>query len=132
VFILPIESILTRAEVDAIFRMESGFELALNLLKRPDRPTSIFASNGLMAIGALKAIIQLGLRCPQDVTLASFDDFSLAEVLQPPLTAVAQPAYAIGCKGAELLMQRIESGEKVPAARVGDMNSDLPENLGPI
>jgi LacI family transcriptional regulator len=94
------------------FRMDSGYQLALGLFSRPDRPTALFVSNGLMAIGAMKAMTQVGLRCPQDVALASFDDFSLAEVLQPPLTTVVQPAYDIGYQGATLLMQRIESGEK--------------------
>ena len=62
-----------------------------------------------MAIGVMKAIRQLALQCPQDVALASFDDLALSEVLQPTLTAVEQPAYEIGYRGAELLMQRIES-----------------------
>ncbi len=70
------------------FRIESGYELAVGLLKRRPRPTAIFVSNGLMAIGALKAIAQSGLRCPQDIAVASFDDSALSEVLNPPLTSV--------------------------------------------
>lgn len=99
------------------FREDSGFELALRLLSRPDRPTAVFASNGLMAVGVMKALAQMGLRCPQDVALASFDDLTLAELLHPPLTAVVQPAYDIGYQGATLLMQRIESGEKNSKSR---------------
>lgn len=99
------------------FRMESGYRLALDLLRRPDRPTAMFVSNGLMAIGVLKAIRELDLCCPQDVAVATFDDLMVAEVLQPALTAVVQPAYEIGYRGVELLMKRIESGEQVNKAR---------------
>ncbi|MFZ0881019.1 MAG: LacI family DNA-binding transcriptional regulator [Candidatus Acidiferrales bacterium] len=99
------------------FRMDSGYQLALSLLGRSDPPTALFVSNGLMAIGVMKALGQMGLRCPQDVALASFDDLALAEVLHPPLTAVVQPAYDIGYQGAILLMQRIESGEKNSKSR---------------
>lgn len=91
------------------FRMESGYQLAQTLLCRRDRPTAVFVSNGLMSIGALRAISQSGLRCPQDIAIASFDDLFLSDVLQPPLTAVVQPAYEIGYRGAEMLMARIES-----------------------
>jgi LacI family transcriptional regulator len=94
------------------FRIESGYDIAIELLSRPDRPTALFVSNGLMAIGVMKAIRQLALQCPQDVALASFDDLALSEVLQPTLTAVEQPAYEIGYRGAELLMQRIESARE--------------------
>ena len=111
---LPID---THLICEGDFRMDTGYQLTLGLLSRPERPTALFASNGLMAIGAMKAMTQLGLRCPQDVALASFDDIALAEVLQPPLTAVVQPAYDIGYQGAALLMERIESGQKRGRAR---------------
>jgi LacI family transcriptional regulator len=91
------------------FRTESGYELATNLLSSRERPTAIFASNGLMCIGALKAIGDLGLLCPQDIALASFDDLAVSAVLKPTLTAVVQPAYDIGYRGAELLVQRIQA-----------------------
>lgn len=91
------------------FRIESGFQLVQKILSRIERPTAIFVSNGLMSIGALKAILRSGLRCPEDIALASFDDMFLSDVLQPPLTAVVQPAYDMGYRGAEMLMARIES-----------------------
>lgn len=103
---IPIDSQLI---CEGDFRMESGHQLAQTLLYRLDRPTALFVSNGLMSIGALRAITQSGLRCPQDIAIASFDDLFLSDVLQPPLTAVVQPAYEIGCRGAEMLMKRIES-----------------------
>ena len=94
------------------FRAESGYALARDLLCRPDKPSALFTSNGLMAIGVLKAVAELGLSCPQDVAIATFDDLPDSEILRPPLTSVAQPAYLIGYKGAELLIQTIESKKK--------------------
>jgi LacI family transcriptional regulator len=93
------------------FHAESGYRRGRELLMTSDRPTALFISNNLMAIGVLKALAELGLRCPRDVAIATFDDMPVAEVFQPHLTAVAQPAYSIGYKGADLLIQRIEADE---------------------
>jgi LacI family transcriptional regulator len=92
------------------FRIESGYALGRELLNRKDRPSAVFVSNGMMTLGVLQAIDELGLRCPNDIALATIDDLQLA----PRLTAVAQPAYLMGYKGAELLIQRIKS-KKAPS-----------------
>lgn len=94
------------------FRLESGYRLAKEMLLESDPPTAIFAANALMGLGALKAIYELGLRYPDDVSLAVFDDIPFADVIQPRLTVVAQPAYDMGKRGAELLIDRIEGREK--------------------
>ena len=91
------------------FRIESGYRLGRQLLTSLDRPTALFISNNLMALGILKALAELDLRCPEDVALATFDELPLMEAFRPHLTAVAQPAYSFGYSGAELLIQRIES-----------------------
>ncbi len=90
------------------FHTESGYRQGRELLMGGDRPTALFISNGLMAIGVLKALAELRLSCPHHVALMAFDDLPLTEVFKPHLTAVAQPAYAIGYRGAQLLIQRIE------------------------
>jgi LacI family transcriptional regulator len=89
------------------FRMESGYRLAKDLCLGRRTPTALFASNGMMGLGALKAFEELGLRCPEDVALAVFDDVPAADVLRPHLTVVSQPAYQIGRRGAELLIGRL-------------------------
>lgn len=91
------------------FREETGYQLTRKILSRADRPSALFVSNSLMSIGALRAIEELGLRCPEDIALATFDDLPLTEVFRPHLTAVCQPAFSIGYAGAELLIQRIET-----------------------
>jgi len=93
------------------FRLDSGYRLAKEMLLEAEPPTAIFASNAMMGFGALKAMLELGLRCPEDVSLAVFDDIPFGDVIQPRLTVVSQPAYEMGRQGAELLIARIEGRE---------------------
>lgn len=90
------------------FRIETGYRLTKGLLLGAKPPTALFASNAMMGLGVVKATEELGLRCPEDVAIAMFDDLPLAGVLRPHLTAVAQPAYDLGFKGTELLIRRIK------------------------
>lgn len=95
------------------FRVDSGQRLAKDLLLSARPPTAIFAANGMMGLGTLKTIQQLGLNCPQHVSLAVFDDYPGAEIFRPSLTVIAQPAYEMGYRGTELLIERIsERGGK--------------------
>jgi LacI family transcriptional regulator len=88
-------------------RLEGGYRAAQDLLAMPDRPTAIFATNNLMAIGLMRAVAERGLRCPADVSVACFDDFEWASVFHPRLTTVAQPAYEMGSTAADLLLVRL-------------------------
>jgi LacI family transcriptional regulator len=90
------------------FRDESGYTLGKKLLRMRPRPSAIFVCNGLMTVGALKAFEDLGLRCPEDVAIATFDDLVTDRSFRPHLTVVAQPGYEMGAKAASMLMDRIE------------------------
>jgi LacI family transcriptional regulator len=96
------------------FRLESGYLLAKELLLRKDRPSALFVSNGMMALGVVKALEETRVECPREISVATFDDLPMAEVYRPHLTAVAQPAYEIGRRGSDLLIDRIE-GKPLPA-----------------
>lgn len=93
--------------VEGDFREESGLRLGKDLLLRHKPPTALFVSNGMMTIGVLEAMEEMGLSCPADIALATFDDLPVARVFRPHLTAVVQPCYQIGYQGAGLLLQRI-------------------------
>jgi LacI family transcriptional regulator len=93
------------------FRFDSGYRLAKEMLLEHEPPTALFGSNAMMGFGALKAIHELGLRCPEDVALAMFDDVPFGDVIQPRLTVVAQPAYEMGHVATELLIARLEGRE---------------------
>lgn len=83
---------------------ESGMECAILLLRQPNRPTAIFASNDDMAAGVLRVAHQLGLRIPEDLSVVGFDDLSLAKQLSPALTTVRQPIRAMAEKASQLLL----------------------------
>jgi LacI family transcriptional regulator len=100
----PDDSLLRVAD----FR-ELGGQIAMGeLLAGPVRPDAVFVTNYLMTVGALQAIAQAKLNIPADIAVVSFDDMPWASLLQPPLTAVAQPAYDLGVEGARLLLSRLE------------------------
>lgn len=109
----PLEIWIRRGD----FRAESGYHAARFFLSLPPaiRPTAIFACNDLMAIGAMRAIGEAGLRIPQDIALVGFDDIALAAYVIPPLTTVAQPTYEMGRLAGELLLRRIQAGGRPPA-----------------
>jgi len=90
------------------FRQPSGYRLTKELCLLPDPPTAIFAANAMMGMGALQAVHELGLKCPQEISIAIFDDLPFMNIVQPHPTAVSQPAYEIGVRAADLLIDRIE------------------------
>jgi LacI family transcriptional regulator len=92
------------------FDTNSGYEQAKWLLSLRNRPTALFVCNVAMSMGALRAVFDCGLSCPEAVALVSFDDIDWFDLIRPRVSAVAQPAYNLGATAAEVLLQRI-SGE---------------------
>lgn len=112
---LPIdESLIAHGE----FTVESGIQLTRQAMQRSPAPTALFGMNNFIAIGALKALHELRLRCPQDVSVVSFDDLPNALVVEPFLTVAAQPAYEIGQCATRLLLQRIAQPNHTPVREV--------------
>ena len=101
-------------EVCPIFDCDSE-EIAEQILKakmeRDAPPTAVVTSNTLVTRYVLGAVARLGLRIPNDLAFAGFDDFDLAEFTSPPLTVVRQPAQEMGRVAANLLFDRIARGE---------------------
>ena len=88
-----------------------GYEAMKRLLSLPKRPTAIFARNDFTAIGAMSAIKEANLRIPEDVAVVGFDDIPMAIHTSPTLSTVRQPLRLQGKIAAEMLLQRIKSGE---------------------
>ncbi len=82
---------------------DAGRAAALNLLSLDPQPTAILAMTDRMALGALRAAREMGLRVPEDVSIAGFDDLPAAAEAAPPLTTVRQPLVEKGEQAAELL-----------------------------
>ncbi len=87
---------------------------ARRLLSLPVRPTAIVAGNDQIAIAALRAAQDFGVRVPEQLSITGFDDIPDAALMQPALTTVRQPLLQIGASAARLLLRRL-SGEMLPA-----------------
>ncbi|MGB7438009.1 MAG: substrate-binding domain-containing protein [Candidatus Acidiferrum sp.] len=99
---------------EAEFNTRSGFRVAKRLLRMLPRPTAVFACNDLMALGVLHAVHDLGLRCPEDVSLFGFDNLEFCEYTSPALSSVFQPGYQLGATAARLLLDRINGLSQKP------------------
>jgi LacI family transcriptional regulator len=86
---------------------DSGYWHALEIFKLVPTPTAVLACNNRMVLGTLVAFRELGLTCPQSVSLIGFDDFEWSPYIDPPLTIVRQPADQLGMVAAKTLLKRI-------------------------
>jgi LacI family transcriptional regulator/LacI family repressor for deo operon, udp, cdd, tsx, nupC, and nupG len=93
-------------------RHESAVKLCAELLSLPEPPDAIFTGNNLITLGALETIHTRKLNIPNDIAIVGFDDMYWSISLNPPLTAVRQPAYEIGKCAAEQLISRINNPER--------------------
>lgn len=100
--------------VEANFKQDGGYEATRSLLRQPSPPDALFVANNLMSLGALEALREAGLAPATDLGVAVFDDMPWATLIQPRLTAVAQPTYEMGKEAARLLCARIQGDGGAP------------------
>lgn len=89
------------------FNQQTGYESTRIAMQSSSRPTAIFAANNFILIGVVKALRELNLKVPEDVSVVGFDDFPESMLIEPFFTVAIQPAYEMGQKAAELLIKRI-------------------------
>jgi LacI family transcriptional regulator len=107
----------SRLELEGDFEHASGFAAASRLLALSDPPTAIFAFNDDMAVGALRAARERGLRVPDELSVVGFDDSEQAPIVTPALTTVRQPLAEMGRMAVSLLTRLLE-GQRLEALRV--------------
>jgi LacI family transcriptional regulator len=90
------------------WEMQSAYPAARRFLELQKRPTAIFAANDLMALGAIYAVQEAGLRVPEDIAVVGYDDREIASLSQPTLTSVRMPCYEMGEASAKLLLHLLE------------------------
>jgi DNA-binding LacI/PurR family transcriptional regulator len=91
------------------FRVQCGYDATVRLLKLGNRPTAVFPANYYMAIGAVAAIHDFGLKIPEDISVISFDYFERYDLANTPLTCVVQPTERIGKEASALLLRRMKN-----------------------
>ena len=94
------------------FTYEAGASALEQLLALPKPPTAVFCHSDIMALGALSWAKRQGLKVPDDLSIIGFDNISLAEFCDPPLTTVSQPRFDIGREAMLLLLNQL-SGQFV-------------------
>ncbi len=87
--------------------IEDGHDAMLRLLDGKEKVSAVFCGCDVIGIGVMEAILERGMRIPEDVRVAAYDDIDFAAYLRVPLTTIRQPKYSIGCRGTELLIEKI-------------------------
>jgi DNA-binding LacI/PurR family transcriptional regulator len=100
---------------------ESGLQAMRELLSRPEPPTAVFCYNDMSAYGALRAVRDAGLRIPEDISVAGFDDLFLSSYTDPPLTTVRQPKHEMGRDAAGILLDLLSGGNPTSLIKQGNL-----------
>lgn len=95
---------------------EIGYIAARKILANKKNFTALFAFNDISAIGAIRALLEAGLRVPEDVSVLGFDDIYAAEFHNPALTTIRQPLFEMGNLAARTLLEKISNDAKADAA----------------
>lgn len=101
-----------------VHAFEFGYRSMKELLELADRPTAVFMTNYEISLGALMAVNESDLRCPDDISLLGFDNLILSDVVAPRMTMVVQPMKEMGENAVELLLKRIGQKEQTMAAEI--------------
>lgn len=94
--------------VEGDYLQTGGYRGMRALLDRPGRPTAVMAGNDLMALGAIRAVFEAGLRVPEDVAMVGINDVPIAEYTWPPLTTVRQLIHEMGSQAARMILAVID------------------------
>ncbi|HEY0857161.1 MAG TPA: LacI family DNA-binding transcriptional regulator [Albitalea sp.] len=94
---------------DGDFSEASGFAAGRRIALTRPRPDAVFAANDMMAVGCLAALHEAGLRVPDDIALAGFDDIPIARYVTPSLTTIRVPISALGTAALDALAKTVES-----------------------
>lgn len=120
-----------RLVAEGDFRYNGGREAMQRLLAAPVRPDAVFASNDMMALGAMDAVRAAGMRVPDDIALAGWDDIPITALTTPALTTVAMPKSQLGRAAADLLAQQIpHAGKHAPVREMFDAELVVRQSSG--
>lgn len=100
------------------FMESGGYQSMMRLLALPDPPTAVFVANNMMTIGALRAVKDIGVRIPDDLSVIGFDDHPFSEILDPPLTVIDRPMEQQGALAMRMLLSRMGNDSRRMARRV--------------
>jgi DNA-binding LacI/PurR family transcriptional regulator len=105
--IAPVDSLVWETKLQQEDVVRTCKEKFLGSTKRP---TALFCTNGVTGLGALRGMAACKLSTPEDIAFVTFDELTAEDVFRPAITSVVQPAYEIGYRAAEILIERIKAG----------------------
>jgi len=97
---------------------EDGYRAVQPLLTLPNRPTAVFATNDLMALGVIGATLDLGLRVPDDLSVVGMDDILQGHYVRPSLTTVAMPKRQIAQQAIDIVLRGIKNSQPEPSTSI--------------
>jgi len=100
------------------FSIDSGYEMAGQIINKIGDLDAIFAGNDLIGIGVIQYLKDNGIDVPGKISVAGFDDLYVSKIIRPCLTTVRQPAYKIGKIAAELLFERVNNPVDIKSRRI--------------
>lgn len=103
--------------VNGDFEIAFGYETGKRWLEQGTLPSAVFAGDDNIALGVVNALMEAGVRVPDQVAVVGYDDQYIASQLHPQMTTVRQPADKIGQAAAEMLLKRIEGKNKRSAVQ---------------
>ncbi len=118
-------------EFAGAFTERSGYDATHRMLASPNRPTAIFAANDSTAIGALRALREAGVRVPEELAVAGFDDVPVARYMSPALSSVHVSISEMGARSVTCLLEALDEGaEHIPITHVLPTRLMLRESCG--
>ena len=115
------------------FREDVAYSVAREMMDGTDRPTALYAANGVMALGVMRALADLGLECPVDISIASTDTIPGIGGSRPRLTRTEHPVSEMTNEALRLLIERIDRGAtSQPRHVVFQPSLVLGESCGPV
>ncbi|MBN1466131.1 LacI family DNA-binding transcriptional regulator [candidate division KSB1 bacterium] len=100
------------------FTFEQGYKECLKILSLPEPPSALLVSGNQITFGALRAIVETGLKIPEDISLIGFTDSIVTPFLVSPLTAITHPLRDMGARAFALLLQHMNAKERLPFSRI--------------
>lgn len=111
--------------VESDFECEGGYQAFKKMTERGPLPSSIFVSNDMMAMGAINAANELGIKIPEQLSIIGYDDIHIAKFMSPSLTTIHQPKYRLGQAAVETLLRKLD--DKSDEAQVVQLEPTLVE-----
>ncbi len=111
--------------INGYFTESGGYEGIKKIFMLEDRPTACIFSNNLIAMGAYKALMDLKVKIPEQISIIGFDDFKFASYFLPPLTVLDRPTKEMGKLAAQILLERIDNGNSMKNVKNIILNTEL-------